>query len=221
MRLTEQSLVNKHRHCFRLENAMQVIENTRQIVNDPKSSPPLLACALLLASGRRMVEILARCSFIELHGQSYGSIVSGFVKSRHLAILDDKHLYIPLLLSFKEFKKGLTSLRKRLFGKEACVVDYPSNEVLSKRYSSQLNRALKGWLNRQDVHVHMLRALYSSLCHSLFQPHNFSLTAFINQVLGHSSIGVASHYSSVSCQGVIEGALNDGFKPHEVFTQAC
>jgi hypothetical protein len=221
LRLKEQSLVEKHQHCFRLDNSMQVMEMMRSIINDPKSNKNLLACALLLACGRRTVEVLARCQFMPLHNHTHGAIVIGLTKSRHLAVIEEQVLRIPLLLPFAEFKKGLACLREKMFGKKTSPDDYPNNDALSRRYASQLNKALKEWFQRVDVHVHMLRAIYATLCHSLFQPHNYSLTAFINQTLGHSTISLASHYSSISCLGVTEGALHQGFKPQEVFQRAC
>jgi integrase len=221
VRMTEEALVDKHTHCFRLTDATQVIERMRCIINDPKANKNLLAVALLLASGRRMVEVLARCSFIDIPNQSHGTLVTGFVKSRHLNLIEDRVLKIPLLLPYSEFKRALLRLRKQLFGKDTPAEEYPSNEALSNRYASQLNRVLKVWLKRQDVHIHMLRAIYATLCHNLFQPHRFSLMAFISNVLGHTAIGTAAHYSAITCDGVNEGALREGFDAHLVFNRPC
>jgi len=143
--------------------------------------------ALLLATGRRSIEIL-KTAFISLdegmdpHG--YECVFSGQAKS---GLDDTKPYVIPLLAPFDMVFSALAKVRRQ----------YDATKKSSDEVHQETARPLDTQVKRLvGVTPHFLRTIYAMMAYKLCSKKS-SLIGFILSVLGHSQIANATKYQRV------------------------
>ena len=165
-----------------------------------------LALSLLLASGRRMVEILnGRSTFEAVEGSEYHCLFGGQVKKRGKS---EKYV-IPLLCKFSEFKRAFDIMRTKTQG-----TDVLSNADVNKLYHMKLRRQLnvkKGLPYMPNCKIHDLRAAYASAVFILCEcKDTFARTCM--DILGHESIHESLSYNHIRLLG-LEGVEKRPLRP--------
>ena len=158
------------------------------------TSNPKLIFPLLLASGRRLTEILSPRSVFSPHPHPFYTRFSGQLKKRGAA----STYTIPLLVPYTTFATGLLALRQ----KQGNALHHFTNQQLYNRYHGQISRHLHRTLPLpNECHVHTLRALYASLVYELYEvPCIFARMCM--HVLGHELLRESLTYSCVRVEGV-------------------
>lgn len=143
--------------------------------------------ALLLATGRRTVEILKTAKFTltdTMTRDGYRCIFEGQAKSG----LEDTGSYeIPLLAPFFMVEEALRTVRDTY---DATNVE---NEVVHQQFASPLNLSVK---RLTGTTPHALRAIYAMMCWNLNKKQS-SMIGYVSKILGHSQVHNAMYYQRV------------------------
>jgi hypothetical protein len=146
-----------------------------------------LAAALLLATGRRTVEIMKTGDFYLNDDQTpdgYECMFSGQAKS---GLENDQPYLIPLLAPFSLVKKGLDTLR------EMKKADFLSSSAVNEAFASGLNFYTK---KAVGMNPHALRAAYGMMTTQLAKK-KISLMGHLQNVMGHSTTKPSAAYQRV------------------------
>ncbi len=146
--------------------------------------------ALLLATGRRTIEILKTAKFTlreDMKADGYKCIFSGQAK----AGLDEKDCYeIPLLAPFYLVEFALQTVRRQF---DATNV---SAEQVHQIYARQLNTYIHKLVG---VNAHALRSIYAMCCYTL-NKNVSSMIGYIATILGHSNNMNAAYYQTINVE---------------------
>jgi len=147
-----------------------------------------IAIPLLLASGRRMAEIMNGVSVFKPHiTNPYIAVFTGQLKKKSEPM---QPYCIPLLVPFPVFNHGLTVLRQKQAASKAKPIN--TNAQCAIRYQKNLQEGMdamieKGTIPLPACHLHSLRGIYAALIFELFTcSHQFCYTAM--KILGHSHL---------------------------------
>jgi len=133
---------------------------------------------LLLASGRRQIELTRRGKFYKIKKNKKCVLFTGQVKTK-----DDKMKYkIPILMNIKKFLKYHRNLLK--------MRDYSnlSNKETTGKVSKPLSRRLSKYFGNDKITSHDLRKIYVNLSYKKMFKHKKikpNIISFANEVLGH------------------------------------
>lgn len=210
---------------LRITSAVTLLAHTEEVLEQAQAArtkqrsgmhpPPLeVALALLLASGRRTVEVLnGRSSFEALAGTKYGCVFTGQVKApRERRVSGFK---IPLLVPFSLFDEGLAYLQEWQKTNQKggmAKVSALSNREISVRYQSSLSKWLRvrgfsSALPKGEATAHSMRAIYMRLVLCMFQfgDGEWRDKRIAKYCLGHTSRSMSDFYDHVAFDD--EGAV--------------
>lgn len=156
--------------------------------------------ALLLATGRRSVEILKTGDFIladDMSPKGYTCIFTGQAKS---GIEEMDGYEIPLLAPYWMVKKALETVRQSFDATNL------STEEVHQVFARQLNTFVK---KLAGTTPHMLRSIYAMMCYQMNKK-KASMIGFISSILGHSQLQNAGYY-----QRVLINNITGPYKPTE------
>ncbi len=139
--------------------------------------------ALLLATGRRTVEILKTAKFYLVAPQKadgYTCWFSGQVKE---GLFEAKDYEIPLLCPYNMVATGLARVRRE------CDTANLDNAAVNLMYANSINYVLK----KNSLNAHGLRTVYA-MCTFAMLKKKMSLIGHISKVLGHVNPANAAYY---------------------------
>jgi Telomere resolvase len=175
-------------------DACDLIEKCISILEDIKSNPFDLACALGLLSGRRMVELFKTAEFEKVKGDKRSLLFRGQAKKAFQG--GEVEYHIPTLVESSSLVDGL----KRLRGMKP-VGDDMTNKEVNLKWSNSCNCAARRMLG-EGRHFHELRAVYAVIAFHATMPHTLSLNAFVAKVLGHAGLNNSLNYTAIHTTNV-------------------
>ena len=143
--------------------------------------------ALLLATGRRTIEILKTAKFSltpQMRSDGYECLFEGQAKQ---GLNPTEEFAIPLLAPYWLVKQALDYVRANVDGSL-------SEATLNSNYASMISRVTYKLAN---LNPHQLRAIYAMMCFQL-EPTKSSMMGFIASILGHINPTNAMYYQRVS-----------------------
>lgn len=210
----EEKLLQKNEQAILITDAQIYLGRALYILKNASQHTPFceLGYALLLVSGRRFAEVYGSgCTFAE-GPTPYSCIFDGALKKKRAP---SESFAIPLLCRFDLFDEGLTALRT----KQGPSLSSLGNDEVSRRWSSDLNRALRDRLfqiygapdrkarekrldcdpARKHPVPHDLRRFYIAAVYKAFDFESTTLTfqRLIMQFLGHTRLDVSKAYQTV------------------------
>lgn len=169
-------------------DADKLIARLCPILEQPKPKWNELAAALLLATGRRTVEILKTGDLYlgkGMDGDGYAAMFDGQAKK---SLFDEGPYAIPLLAPYSLVKAGLEKLRS--------MVD--CTEMDTVKVNSQYGRNIQNFLKRvANLTPHSLRTIYAMATYELLKGKKMSLVGYVSRVLGHSNPKNAAYYQRI------------------------
>jgi hypothetical protein len=153
-----------------------------------------LAAGLLLASGRRSVEILSMGAF-EPSDNELECIFSGQAKSTD----PEKKRVIPLAIKFGDFKTAFDRLRVLIQEDEPLTSD-----AVNAKYANSLNGYIRRKAKGCNKHItaHSLRSIYAVGQYSMLdEDARPSLIGFLAKYLGHENPASSISYQRVTVHG--------------------
>jgi Telomere resolvase len=166
--------------------ASELISMCKGTLKDTRANPFDVAAALGLLTGRRCVEIFKTAQFTPLHDHSV--LFSGQAKKGDLT--DPVAYEIPVLAPTDLINTALAHLR---VAKDCSAL---TNRDVNLKFANSCNLASRRLLGKEH-HFHSLRGMYAVIAYNVCLPHEYSLNAFVDKVLGHSSLGTSLHCSSL------------------------
>jgi integrase len=164
-------------------------------LSDPKAKWYQLASALLLATGRRTIEVMKLGSFHlakDHDPDGYKCIFDGQAKQK----IEQIGAYeIPLLAPFSLVNAALKKLRNLK----------PTDTMTSEKVNANYGRSINSWLNTNiGLNPHALRGAYAMITHKMLKGKKPSLIGHIAKVLGHVSDNNAIYYQRLDVQNIPE-----------------
>jgi hypothetical protein len=196
----------KYKETITLTNVDELVAAAINILKEPSKAIAAgnineLVSALLFVSGRRTTEIMnGKSTFQALPGSSrqHVCVFQGQLKSKR-----DFAYKIPLLVTFKQFKRGLNALRNWQRSKHPDFAELDNKEV-SMRYQPNLQRHLtqNDFLGVPGVRVrpHMLRGAYVRIVLSAFDWGQMRDKLVASYILGHANEKNADYYDHVKVE---------------------
>jgi len=169
--------------------------NTLKASNDFKDRVLLL----ILATGRRLIDVLRITSLPTKQGRIYGS-ASIYIDRVSKSTRDG--FTVPLMfISYDEMKERWEAVREALKGDSAL-----SNVKLSDKYIQPINRRVRDMNFEQfggkdeRIGSHMLRKVWVASAMKKYKPPSIDSTVFIGRLLGHSSktLDTSLNYKNVT-----------------------
>lgn len=151
-----------------------------------------LVSALLLATGRRTIEIMKTAKFYLASSQSstgYECMFSGQAKD---SLIGSEDYEIPLLAPFFLVNHAILCLRKKV---DCTKID---SEEVNALYAKGINN----YVNRIcATNPHALRAIYAHATYILSKT-KMTFIGYVSKVLGHSTATNAAYYSRIKLDNV-------------------
>ena len=143
--------------------------------------------ALLLATGRRSIEVLKTAKFSR---KKEKNVFKGQAKDK-----SKKQYSIPLLAPIKQIQKAVRKLRKllpeikedNLDNEQVQELVHGRNKLLFKKLSEKYNVKLT---------PHAMRGLYVAYAYKIYEG-DASFLGFTSQVLGHEDLDASVHYVNI------------------------
>jgi len=157
------------------------------LIEPEKEKPNAVVAALLLATGRRTIEVLKTGSLTlseEMTMDGYEAVFAGQAKD---SLFGTDPYPIPLLAPFRLVHAALKVVR------EALPVDGMDNEQVTAKYSRKLDMFVA---KRVGITPHTLRSVYAMATYELFNNKKISLIGWVSRVLGHSKVSNAAFYTT-------------------------
>lgn len=200
-----------------------VFAETMDKLLDSENIGDIIIC-LMMACGRRLIEILAVCDMPGLIDNSSREIENGqdgrgrlhskygpgvvCVQFTHQAKIkagqESKPFTVPLLdMSYEEFSDYWQAMRKHIVANnENHLAKYESDpfkfrEGIAAKYGSLVSKRMKK-LNLPIHRSHQLRKWYAAVCCHRHKPRYVDDTVFITSVLGHNSSTACLNYKNIS-----------------------
>lgn len=155
-----------------------------------------MAAGLLLATGRRTVEVLKTGNFYLNKNQSSKGYVCMFSGQAKEGLFPGGEYEIPLLAPYWLVKKAFTQVR------EMYPTDGFTNADVNSSYAPSINAYLK---KSCGLTPHSLRAAYAIMNYALSgkdemgkNKKRISLIGYISRILGHSQPSAAAYYQRMS-----------------------
>jgi hypothetical protein len=193
-KLNAASLNTKNDNSFELEGKTQLVYD---MMVKMLSKQETAIFGLLALSGRRLVEIAAVGQYQPTQKGNFWAKSLSSVKS-----IDKSAYDFPILIGFDKFQKHLMSMRRWLWAKYK-ITPSMTTKAITQKISSPLNRSLrtlwesddvlKSIMPSEEMHLHRLRELYTSL---VLKSHDSggSTIRFLKSALHHKNTGALSHY---------------------------
>lgn len=212
--------------CSRIGvDGRELLAHCREVVdNAERAHPARLALAVMLLTGRRMVEVIGGGSELAAHGGVGGAgdqhrhlmLFHGQAKRR--SAIDDGYV-IPVLHDSSALVRALSAIEEHFPpAYEATDVKQVRNQKTSRKYQSWLSRNLHAdEILRSVGRPHALRAVYACMCVSLFDFVGDPAPCFITMnVLGHACLEESLVYSTVNLGSDFESEPKLGTTPIEL-----
>ena len=175
-------------------DSLLVIKNSKVFLNEilqglsNSNKYDELFPALLLATGRRSIEILKTGKFKTIKNKIY---FYGQAKKRNEK---SKGYVIPLLYDTKTIQKSLLRLRKGI----ACLTDGLNNDEIHDTFKRRNYNIFQKLSEKYQVNLtpHSFRSIYAEFCNIKFNKDK-SNAKYRAEILGHSDNNSQLHYSSV------------------------
>jgi len=174
------------------EHVNYLIELSKEKLLSPFIRKAELTVQLLFVSGRRTCEICCGTSVFKPGSTEMSAIFFGNAK-QSIKLEKKDGFEIPLLVPYSIFSKGYARLRE-LQG---------FANLTPKEVNAQMSTNLKYHTNKfnvsyPDLNPHELRAAYAAICYKLFRYEDIGIPmpGFVQRVLGHSTPGGTSVYST-------------------------
>lgn len=186
----------------------KLIQRLISLLEKPNATWQELSVGLLLATGRRTIELLQTGDFyLDEHMTSdmAAAVFSGQAKRG-----DDQPYVIPLLAPF--------SLVKTAFDKLRSIVSTDGMPTLdvNQTYQRRIATALRKHSHIKELTPHDLRGIYAIATYELMDGKKMSLIGYISRVLGHTNPANAAYYQRikiVNLTGVYVPNVNDWHIP--------
>lgn len=198
-----------------VDDANSLLREVKQVLENASDETPwtTLCMCLLIASGRRTIEILnGQSTFSPSVGKHFG-IFEGQAKKRFDPDSHSIPSEIPLLVEFDVFIHGYNALRSQ-FEDVNIILDHDQlvahNKLIHDKYQSTLGHAMtKGNLlqhlpsaksnNSDNVSPHSLRKIYLSIVDELYRKQwRIAQTQMAKRVLGHEDVNESLPYLVVN-----------------------
>jgi integrase len=167
-------------------NGDELIQKLLPLLNGSKIVQELVP-ALLLATGRRTIEILKTADFNITEDMATDGFTCVFSGQAKQGLENIGEYEIPLLAPFWLVKKALDKVRTGYNASKE------STEQVHAKFANQLNKYCK---KLGGVGPHELRAIYAVMCYQL-NKRKASMMGYIAGILGHSNPQNATYYQRV------------------------
>ena len=157
------------------------------MLEKPNAKWSELACGLLLATGRRTIEVLQTGDFYlekDMSSDQAAAVFSGQAKNG----VSDPYV-IPLLCSFSLMKSAFDRLRAAIDTKGMSTAQV--NSTYRGPIATVLSRI------EPEVTPHELRGIYAIATYELMEGKKMSLIGYISRVLGHTTAANAAYYQRI------------------------
>lgn len=149
---------------------------------------PSVVSGLLLATGRRKVEVMKTGEFYlaeDMKPHGYEAMFSGQAKPG----LQAREAYrIPLLAPFNLIERAVKHLRD----------EFDTTKLTEQDVAQKFGRGTSTYCQKQaGLHPHELRSIYAISCYDLSKT-KMSLMGYISQILGHSETENAAYYQRIA-----------------------
>ena len=191
-------LETKNATLFVVTRGDEILQLITEMLSKTHGNLQSIILPLLLATGRRMTEILSPRSKFEPGPTPYHAVFTGQLK-KHNA--DDATSYlIPLLVPYETLDAAIVALRKR----QKC--DGLTNDQIKQRYQGSLRREFRKCLPFMPAGTtnHSLRGLYCEFVYNAFEV-PCSKNWLIQHVLGHENLATSLRYGSFRADGISHG----------------
>lgn len=166
-------------------------------LSDPEAKLNAQICALLLATGRRTIEVLKTGDFYlapDMDSTGYFAMFKGQAKASLFGTEDYK---IPLLAPFYMCRAALDRIQNVTLP----VVKDLSTDKANNVYARGVGNYLKQ-VTKLDLVPHDLRSLYAMSQYKLLENKRPSLIGFISRILGQTNAVNASYYQCIAVENV-------------------
>lgn len=161
-----------------------ILEWAREVLVSENASIDEKVIALAIVTGRRMIEIILHGTFEEVDENSVRFL--GQVKA---GLVEREAFTIPVLASARDVIRAHEDVRS-YFGDEI------TPRQVNSLHCNRLNVLVRETIH-PDFHFHSLRTLYTLTTFELCRPHTFSINAWGQRVLGHTTIHSSCAYTSM------------------------
>lgn len=188
--LAEDAQIKKNDHVVIIAHASHILCNAvYNLEHAAEINMSLLACCLMLVSGRRLAEMLnGKSTFVPVSRSTVS--FDGQLKKRH----ECGEYTIPLLVDSDLFVRAFKTLRTRQLAltPDLCQL---SNVQVTAKYQGNLARQLKESFNAFH-HIHVLRSFYASAVFEAYTV-NATFARCAMQCLGHETLQESLSYNNV------------------------
>jgi integrase len=168
-------------------NGDQLLQKIMPLLNGTSLYRQLVP-ALLLATGRRSIEIMKTGDFYlekDMDINGYECVFSG--QSKQGLEISEPYV-IPLLAPFKMVKTALNKVRTM----------FDATKMTTDEAHQKAAKSLNNWVKKlAGMTPHTLRSVYAMMCFQL-KTTKMNLIGFIAKVLGHSQLQNAVYYQRIS-----------------------
>lgn len=220
-RLRAKSDTKKLREESEVIDVGKLMDQLLPSLTDKDASKDAVISALLLATGRRTIEVLKTAEFYlgkDMTSTGYFAMFKGQAKD---SVFGTEDYSIPLLAPFSLCQAALRRVRYDTEAVTKVSTAAQINTIFSKGISNYIKRATK-----MDLAPHVLRAVYAVSCYSLLKGRKMSLIGYISSILGHSTPSNAAYYQRVQAENVrlwetnepamVVPDLDDGWVVHSI-----
>lgn len=194
---SKEAVSKKNQKTDVVKNSQEFLKEMRNNLN--KKSFELLMPALLVLTGRRLVEIGHYGKFKKCPKKTDCVLFYGQRKKRTGKA---KGYEIPLLAPLKDIQKGLKNLRT-LFP-EFVELNYSTEEMtttLSNRF-----QAVKAKMSNKlgfNISPHSFRSIYAEYAFQIYKakhPDGMTKNKYLETILGHENMTESLHYNSIKLE---------------------
>lgn len=153
-----------------------------------------LVTGLLLATGRRTIEILKTAKFYLGKSQSMDGYTCFFEGQCKEGLFPPSPFIIPLLVPYNVVAAAMKCVRQRINTTDM------TSEAVNLKYAKGVNNFIQA---AADMHPHALRAVYAAGTYKISGRHG-TLLGWISSALGHLSTGSSAYYTRVKVTNATE-----------------
>jgi hypothetical protein len=189
LRQTQTRALNNKHHNIKIIDGDKLMTDLLPLLNSENSRECIPA--LLLATGRRQNELVDGTLSKSKCGP-YFALFKGQSKTG-LDIERDEY-DIPLLSPF--------NIVDNAWKRSKSYFENSQDRKVFKAKIRNISRWLKKNSNFNVDKLHEFRSIYALICYELFPTGKLSQMAYISNVLGETSINIASHYNSIKVENI-------------------
>ena len=205
----QRRIESANNHVFQFEED-KIKDLLHKLATDSDSDEHDSILLLMLESGLRMIEVLYMANVQKAEVSTRATCdwicVTQLAKTRH----PDRPVTKPLLsMKFEEFERRLAKVREGVTAKSAARASSSTTNSTTTRDRVELHKSITNMYNHaviKRVHVHLgpytthiARKIYGALSYEWYgKLRSKSLNAWLQTVMGHSSISTTLSYSNVT-----------------------